>query len=479
YNRLDKIEIATDVFEVYCYDNEGNLGVKFEWRDAVAVGGDGDGLYDYNEQTQFVFYNWDHRNRLVAVNNYDTLATPVTLTVEYAYDYLNRLVARTADLDGAGTQHGAETEYFVYDGGSPGSAEQPDKEVDPGQIVLRLDENGAPTHRHLWGPAVDQILADEFVDDGGTEDVLWPLTDHQNTVRDQVGYNQYTSSTYLVNHIEYDAYGNKLSETNAVDHLFAYTGRMFDEATGLQDNLNRWYDPEVGRWMSEDPIGFMGGDENLYRYVGNEPGNGFDQSGLEESGGYRGGWWNPANWLRGIYTGDPNAPDSIYEGATGAGGKSYSSNPAREGLRHGANVDPTGLADAVDSVLSGLEEGENPLKIAGNAGLSLLPGPNPNKAKKGAKLAIEATEEAADAVKRKSSKTIRKEWEKVNKKKWPKDKKAGRNQDVSHKKALADGGTNDLNNIEPRPHDEHMREHKEAGDFKRWGARANKKPKTP
>ena len=31
----------------------------------------------------------------------------------------------------------------------------------------------------------------------------------------------------------------------------------------------RWYDPEVGRWLSEDPIGFEAGDANLYRYVGN------------------------------------------------------------------------------------------------------------------------------------------------------------------------------------------------------------------
>lgn len=53
------------------------------------------------------------------------------------------------------------------------------------------------------------------------------------------------------------------------------------ESTGLQNNLNRWYDASTGRWLSEDPIGFSAGDANLYRYVGNGPTNGTDPSGLD------------------------------------------------------------------------------------------------------------------------------------------------------------------------------------------------------
>ena len=53
---------------------------------------------------------------------------------------------------------------FIYDGG---------------QIVLELDDTGAVEPRLLWGPNVDQILADES--DNG--DVHWALTDHLNTVR--------------------------------------------------------------------------------------------------------------------------------------------------------------------------------------------------------------------------------------------------------------------------------------------------------
>jgi RHS repeat-associated protein len=77
-------------------------------------------------------------------------------------------------------------------------------------------------------------------------------------------------ATTVVNHLIYDAFGKVASESNsAVDSLLLFTGRPFDRDTGFQNNLNRWYDASVGRWLSEDPIGFNGGDANLYRYVGN------------------------------------------------------------------------------------------------------------------------------------------------------------------------------------------------------------------
>ena len=60
-----------------------------------------------------------------------------------------------------------------------------------------------------------------------------------------------------------------------------YTGRPFSQSTGLQNNLNRWYDSITGRWLSKDPIA---SDLNLYRYCGNDPTTYDDPQGLATVG---------------------------------------------------------------------------------------------------------------------------------------------------------------------------------------------------
>jgi len=87
----------------------------------------------------------------------------------------------------------------------------------------------------------------------------------------------------VINHVVYDAFGNVTSQTGAsFESLIGYTGRPFDAETGLQNNLNRWYDATNGRWISEDPISFAAGDSNLYRYVGNGSLTATDPTGLQQ-----------------------------------------------------------------------------------------------------------------------------------------------------------------------------------------------------
>jgi len=94
-------------------------------------------------------------------------------------------------------------------------------------------------------------------------------------------YTVLDSTGALVRHVEYTAFGRHANGTAPIaDFLFGFTGRPFDDATGLYDYRARWYDPEVGRFASEDPLGFAAGDVNLYRYAGNSPVMHVDPSGL-------------------------------------------------------------------------------------------------------------------------------------------------------------------------------------------------------
>jgi RHS repeat-associated protein len=72
-----------------------------------------------------------------------------------------------------------------------------------------------------------------------------------------------------------------VSETNpSAGDESRYTGAAWNPETNLQYNRQRYYDPETGRWLSQDPLGFAAGDGNLYRYLGNNVTNATDPSGL-------------------------------------------------------------------------------------------------------------------------------------------------------------------------------------------------------
>ena len=97
----------------------------------------------------------------------------------------------------------------------------------------KLAPAGGPA---AWGPSVDQLLADETIDatPGEAEDVLWALSDHLGSVRGLARYDADTNTTAVANHMVFDAFGRKTSETDAaVDCLFGFTGKFFDETSGL------------------------------------------------------------------------------------------------------------------------------------------------------------------------------------------------------------------------------------------------------
>ncbi|HYW78083.1 MAG TPA: RHS repeat-associated core domain-containing protein [Thermoguttaceae bacterium] len=278
-------QLTSDGTCTYTYDDEGNRATRTRISQDPAD--------DYLTE-----YTWDHRNRLTMVTFKNNSGT-ATKQFEYTYDFGARWIRKTRDTDADGTVD--ESTVFVYDGN---------------QIALQFDKTGDSdlaatdmTHRYLWNTSVDHLLVDEQVhydtSDFVTDEVLWPLGDHLGSVRDVVDSNQIVRI-----HRVYDAFGRKIDEelrnasdqtvtagqAGALTELFAFTGRPMDGDSGLQNNLNRWYDATVGKWITEDPIGFEAGDANLVRYVGNSPSRSGDPTGLVPPDGVN---WPPM--------GDPDA----------------------------------------------------------------------------------------------------------------------------------------------------------------------------
>jgi RHS repeat-associated protein len=236
-NQLIAANYAKLPSEKYNYDLNGNRS-NYQIGKNNHLLHDGENAYEYDGEGNRISkgttkYFWDHRNRLIKVE------TPQE-TVEYVYDHRNRLIKRS-------TSKGSE--FFVHDGW---------------QIVLALDNNGSVTNKFLWGAKQDELIA---------QNSAYTLCDHLGTVRDLIG-NGATA------HFEYNAFGQLLLKTGNADSLFKYTGKMTDEITGLQWNINRWYDAKMGKWIAEDPIGFMSRSVNLTKYVDNYTNEWIDPYGL-------------------------------------------------------------------------------------------------------------------------------------------------------------------------------------------------------
>jgi RHS repeat-associated protein len=221
-------QLLTDGKFNYQYDGEGNRTKRTE----IATG----------KVTEYV---WDYHNRLTSLLFKDA-AGNVAKTIGYTYDVNNQRIGKNVD--------GAVERYIL----------------DRNQIALVFDGSGVQKSRYLYGTGVDQVLAEET----GTN-VRWFLADEQGTIKDVLD-----NTGAVIDHVSYDSLGRIVNQTNVLDLRYAYTGREWDGETGQYYNRARYYDPTVGRFISEDPLGFGAGDTNIYRYVGNSFVNETDPSGL-------------------------------------------------------------------------------------------------------------------------------------------------------------------------------------------------------
>jgi RHS repeat-associated protein len=245
--------------ETYSYDKEGNRTLTgYVTGTGNRLTSDGTYSYTYDQDgnmltqtrisdSQLTSYTWDFRNRLTEV----LIKTSGGTTVQddkFTYDVENRRI-------GKNTLSGGQS-WTIYSGQNP---------------LSDYNSSLALQYQYLYGPGLDFLLARG--DSTGVP--MWYLTDKLGSVRENAD-----SNGSVIDSITYDTYGNIISETHSSSgDRFKYTSREWDSEIAQYFYRARYYSPIDGRFESEDPWGFKGGDTDLYRYVRN------DSTGLSDAMG--------------------------------------------------------------------------------------------------------------------------------------------------------------------------------------------------
>jgi len=142
-------------------------------------------------------------------------------------------------------------------------------------LEATYSNTGELQNKYLRGVIVDEIVNGYSYHSQAPGDWTNYTFHHDqiNSVTALTGHNGTTEET-----TRYDAFGAILNQTNNTGNDLLFTGRERDQTTGLIYYRARYYDPEIGRFITEDPLGFQAGI-NFYAYVGNNPVNANDPDG--------------------------------------------------------------------------------------------------------------------------------------------------------------------------------------------------------
>jgi RHS repeat-associated protein len=135
-----------------------------------------------------------------------------------------------------------------------------------------VDGAGAPIREYAFYPGVDEPHSLRRGSDGA---VFYYA---QEVPGDVVGL--ISGGNALVNAYEYRPFGSLEWQSETTPNPLRFQAREIDPTAGLYYFRNRWYDPELARFISEDPIGLEGGI-NPYAFAGNNPANFTDPFGLQ------------------------------------------------------------------------------------------------------------------------------------------------------------------------------------------------------
>jgi RHS repeat-associated protein len=260
--RLKEVRQVGEVVASYTYDENGNRLSR------TTSGGTTEGSYDAQDrltsygENEYVYAPDGHLESKTdkgtgeitsythdAMGNLLSATLPDGRKIEYVVDARDRRVGKKVD--------GQLKQGFLYQG-----------QLSP---IAELDGAGNVVSRFIYATRGN---VPDYMEKGGKTYRI--ISDHLGSVRLVVD----AATGEVAQRLDYDEFGQVINDTNPGFQPFGYAGGLYDRDTGLVRFGARDYDPETGRWVQKDPIGFEGGDANLYAYVSNDPINWVDPSGL-------------------------------------------------------------------------------------------------------------------------------------------------------------------------------------------------------
>jgi RHS repeat-associated protein len=251
----DKIYQLTSAGQVaFSYDKTGNRTMSGYYshnaNNELTAANTATYTYDANgntiaktENNQTTTYGYDARNSLTQIT------LPDGTIANYTYDPFGRRIKK---------QTPTGTTYYLY--------------ANEG-LIGEYTETGTIKKAYGWRPKGIWGTNPLFQIDNGN--YYFYHNDHLGTPQRMTD-----ESGSIVWSATYSAFGKATVTASTISNNLRYSGQYADEETGLHYNWFRYYDPGTGRYVSVDPLGFLAGDTNLYRYAQNNPINKTDPTGL-------------------------------------------------------------------------------------------------------------------------------------------------------------------------------------------------------
>lgn len=182
--------------------------------------------------------------------------------------------------------------------------------------IAETDASGNVVSFFVYGSS--PLTPDYMTRDGNTYRLI---RDHVGSVRLVID----TATGTIAQRIDYDSFGNVVSDSAPGFQPFGFQSGLYDNDTGFVQFGARWYDPITGRWLSKDPL-LLAAGWNVYAFCANNPVNFVDPFGLCED--YN-PWSDPAvgksvwDSIRDQFSFDPNRSGLAQIQQSGGGGTAW------------------------------------------------------------------------------------------------------------------------------------------------------------